>query len=152
EIGHRKGFDMKIAIAGCTGRMGLTLVQAVLARPDLTLVASSEKPGFNAAAVNAQLAAHGCTNLLVTSDPAQMVEKADAVIDFTSPEATLAVAAAVAGKGGVHIVGTTGFSPAQQKTLENYGAKARIVQSGNFSPGVNLLERLVEQAARILSE
>jgi 4-hydroxy-tetrahydrodipicolinate reductase len=143
---------MKIAIAGCSGRMGLALVQAVLARPDLTLVCSSERPGFDAAAVNAQLSSHGCHNLLVTSDPEQLVEKADAVIDFTTPAATLSVAKAIAKKGGVHIVGTTGFSAAEQQELAAYGNKARIVQSGNFSLGVNLLEILVEQAAKKLAD
>lgn len=143
---------MKIAIAGCSGRMGLALVQAVLSRPDLTLVTSSERPGFDAASVNAKLASYGCKNLLVTSDPDELVEKADAVIDFTAPAATLAVAKAIAKKGGVHIVGTTGFSPAEQKELESYKDKARIVQTGNFSLGVNLLELLVERTAKTLAE
>jgi 4-hydroxy-tetrahydrodipicolinate reductase len=143
---------MKIAIAGCSGRMGLALVQAVLARPDLTLVCSSERPGFDAAAVNAQLSSHGCHNLLVTSDPEQLVEKADAVIDFTAPSATLSVAKAIANKGGVHIVGTTGFTSAEQQQLAAHASKARIVQSGNFSLGVNLLEMLVEQTAKKLAD
>lgn len=143
---------MKIAIAGCTGRMGLTLVKAVLARPDLTLVCTSERPGFDSAAVNAQLASHGCSNLLITSDPKEMVANADAIIDFTTPEATLAVAEAVAAKGGVHIIGTTGFSEIQQKKIESLASQARFVQSGNFSLGVNLLSGLVAQAAKLLDD
>lgn len=143
---------MKIAIAGCTGRMGLTLVKAVLARPDLTLVCASERPGFNAEAVNAQLAAHGCRNLLITSDSKTLVEQADAVIDFTTPEATLDVAEAVAAKRGIHIIGTTGFSGEQQKKLESLASQARIVQSGNFSLGVTILQSMVEKAAAALDE
>ena len=81
-----------------------------------------------------------------------MVEKADAVIDFTAPEATLAVAEAIAARGGIHVVGTTGFSSDQQKKLESYATRACVVQSGNFSPGVALMERLTEQAAKILGE
>jgi 4-hydroxy-tetrahydrodipicolinate reductase len=143
---------MKIAIAGAAGRMGLTLVQAVLARPELTLVCSSEQPGFNSDQVNARLASQGVTNLLVTSDPHELVEKADAVIDFTTPKATLAVTEAIAKKGGIHIIGTTGFSDAEQQKIKSLAASAVIVQSGNFSLGVNLLERLVEKAAGILNE
>jgi 4-hydroxy-tetrahydrodipicolinate reductase len=141
---------MKIAIAGCTGRMGLTLVKAVLARPDLTLVCVSEKPGFNTAAVNNQLASHGVSNIELTSDPKAMVAAADAVIDFTVPVATLSVAEAVAAKGGIHIIGTTGFSESEQKQLAALSGKARFVQSGNFSLGVSLLTALVEQAAQKL--
>jgi 4-hydroxy-tetrahydrodipicolinate reductase len=143
---------MKIAIAGCSGRMGLTLVKSVLARTDLTLVCVSERPGFDTSSVNAQLAAHGVSNIELTSDPKEMVEKADAVIDFTTPEATLAVAEAVAAKGGIHIIGTTGFADAQQKKLESLAANGCFVQSGNFSLGINLLAGLVEQAAKRLDE
>lgn len=141
---------MKIAIAGCSGRMGMTLVKAVLAHPELTLVCASERPGFDSTAVNSQLAAHGCSNLLITSDPAEMAKVADTIIDFTTPEATLANARAAAAKGSVLVVGTTGFSASQQKELESYCATARIVQSGNFSLGVNVLAKLVEQAAKAL--
>lgn len=143
---------MKIAIAGCTGRMGLTLVRAMLARKDMTLVAGSERPGFDAQAVQAQLAAAGAKHLTVTSDPDQLATLADAVIDFTSPQATLAIAEAVGKRGGIHIIGTTGFSDSEQKQLAGVSGKARIVQSGNFSLGVNLLEKLVEQAAKLLDE
>jgi 4-hydroxy-tetrahydrodipicolinate reductase len=148
----RDGDIMKIAIAGCTGRMGLTLIKAVLARPDLTLVCASEKPGFDTSAVNAQLASHGVSNIEITSDPKTMVAAADAVIDFTQPEATLAVAEAIATKGGIHIIGTTGFSEGQQKKLASYCEKARIVQSGNFSLGIAILQSMVEKAAAALDE
>ncbi len=55
-------------------------------------------------------------------------------------------------RGGIHVVGTTGFSPAEQKELESYAAKTRIVQSGNYSMAVNLMEKLVEQMARTLDD
>jgi 4-hydroxy-tetrahydrodipicolinate reductase len=143
---------MKIAIAGIAGRMGQTLAKAVLAHPELTLVSVSERAGFDAVAVNAQLSAMGATTVPITSHPSEFVEKADAVIDFTTPEATLAVAEAVANKGTIHIIGTTGFSEAEQKKLVSFSDRARIVQSGNFSLGVNLLASLVEQAAKALDD
>lgn len=141
---------MKLAIAGCSGRMGLTLIKAALAAPDIALVAGSERPGFDAAQVNALLASVGCTGLFITADATELAARADAVIDFTSPEASITVAQAVAGTGGIHIIGTTGFSTQQQKAVEDSAGKARIVQAGNFSLGVNLLCALAEQAAHIL--
>jgi len=140
---------MKIAIAGCTGRMGQTLVKAVLANKNVQLVAGSERADFDEKALRKSL---GMDGIMLTSDAKDLVESADAVIDFTAPEATLCVAREAAKKGSVLIVGTTGFSPDQQKELQSLGAKARIVQSGNFSLGVCLLEQLVEEAARKLSE
>jgi 4-hydroxy-tetrahydrodipicolinate reductase len=143
---------MKIAIAGCLGRMGLALVEAVQAHSQLTLTAGSERAGFDVTESQTALAAFGAANLFITADPKELAAKADAVVDFTAPEATLAVARAVADRGGIHIVGTTGFTAEQQRELERYAKGARIVQSGNFSLGINLLEQLVEETARLLDE
>ena len=150
-----ESLPLKIAIAGCCGRMGLTLVQAVLADTRVSLVAGSERSGFDENASRAQLDTVGCRNLFVTSDASRLVESTGgngAVIDFTTPAATLAVAKAIAERGGVLIVGTTGWNSKQWEELELYAKSAVIVQSGNFSIGVNLLEKLVEEAARKLDD
>lgn len=139
---------MKIAIAGCMGRMGQTLIAATLADSRFTLVAGSER----GMADMGKLAALGAPNLKVTGDPKALVADADAVIDFTTPEATLAVAEAAAEKGIIHIIGTTGFALGQQKKLEGFAGKLCIVRSGNFSLGVNLMEKLVEEAAAKLAD
>jgi 4-hydroxy-tetrahydrodipicolinate reductase len=143
---------MKIAIAGCLGRMGATLVEAVQADDRFALVAGSERAGFNVTEAQTALAAYGAANLFVTSDPTELVKNAEAIIDFTAPDATLAVARAVAERGSIHIIGTTGWTADQQRQLERYAAKGRIVQSGNFSLGVNVLERIVEEVASLLDE
>lgn len=143
---------MKIAIAGCLGRMGATLVEAAQADDQFTLTIGSEREGFNITEAQTALAAYGAANLPITSDPAELAKKADAVIDFTSPEATLAVARAVAERGGIHIIGTTGWTAEQQRELERYAVKARIVQSGNFSLGMNVMTRVVEEIARMLDD
>lgn len=143
---------MKIAVAGILGRMGLTLAAAAQNDSRVTLAAGSEQEGINITEAQTTLAAYGAANLFITSDPKELAKRADAVLDFTAPAATLSQAKAVAEQGGIHIVGTTGFSEEQQKELERYARGARIVQSGNFSLGVNILEQLVEQAAKILDD
>ncbi len=143
---------MKLAIAGCCGRMGITLVRATLADDRFTLAAGSERPGYDVTDLQTQLAAEGAANIFLTPDPEELVKKADAVIDFTHPDSTLVIAEAAAAQGKIHIIGTTGFTAEQQKTLAGFAKKARIVQSGNFSLGVNLMERLIEQATKILDE
>lgn len=138
---------LKIAIAGCLGRMGATLVKSVREDARFTLAAGSERPGFD----THQLAALG-GGFFVSDNPEEVAKRAEAVIDFTTPEATLAMAAAVATQGGIHIIGTTGFSPAQLKELEAHGKKARIVRAGNFSLAVAVLSHLVEKTARLLDD
>ena len=143
---------MKVAIAGISGRMGQTLAAHVLADASLTLVGGSERPGFDEVALRRSLAAVGAGDVFLCDAAAALAERADCVIDFTSPAATLAMAEAVAATNGIHIIGTTGFSEAEQQQLARFAGKARMVQSGNFSLGVNLLEMLVEQVAAKLAD
>jgi 4-hydroxy-tetrahydrodipicolinate reductase len=143
---------LALAIAGCSGRMGLTLIKAAQTTAGVTLSAGSERPGYDATSVTALLSSAGCPALFISSDADAIAAKATAVIDFTTPEASVVMARAVAKQGGIHIIGTTGFSASEQKEIEACAAKARIVQSGNFSLGVNLLEMLVEQASAMLDD
>ena len=72
----------------------------------------------------------------------------DVVIDFTTAEASLALAQACAAKGGpALVIGSTGFTPEQEDALAQAAEKIAIVKSGNFSLGVNILIGLVEHAA-----
>ena len=141
---------MKIAIAGAMGRMGQTLIEEVRNDSRFVLVAVSESAANQNSLV--KLFTQKTHDVLITDNPTQLVENANCVIDFTTPVATLGVAEAIATKGGIHIIGTTGFSDSEQKKLESFASKARIVQSGNFSPGVVLLASLVEKAAAILDD
>ncbi len=85
------------------------------------------------------------------------LSKADAVIDFSTPEASLALIDAVAAEGLsrpqplVHIIGSTGFTEEQRSKLIAYADQVVIIQSGNFSLGVNLVMGLVKQASARLS-
>ena len=130
--------------------MGLTLVKTLQANPNATLTAGSERPGYDENAVKTQLETVGCKHLFVTSDIDTFVNQADAIIDFTSPDYSLALAKIAAKYKRIHIIGTTGFTDTQYQELAVSAQTARIVQSGNFSLGVNLLEKLVEQAAELL--
>ena len=130
---------MNIAIAGCMGRMGQMLVSATLADGRFVLAAGSERETVRA-------------DFPVVTSAAELVAMSDAVIDFTTPAYTLEVAEAASAKGSIHIIGTTGFSVAELAKLDGFSASARIVKSGNYSLGVNLLEKLVEEAAAKLSD
>ena len=104
---------MKIAIAGIGGRMGLTLVRAALTTHNISVVAGSERHGFDSAELQTQLAADGCANLFITSDPDELARKAAAVIDFTTPESNLALDSSIARNGGVQV--TTSGAPASRR-------------------------------------
>ncbi len=144
---------MKIGIVGCAGRMGRMLVREVAATPGCTLAGGTERVGGPALGQDiGLLAGVGALGVTAIDDAAALFAEADAVIDFTSPDASVRHAALAAQSETVLVVGTTGFAPAQQAAIAQAATHTPIVQAPNMSVGVNLLLALVEQAARRLGE
>ena len=72
----------------------------------------------------------------------------DVVIDFSTSEASAALAARAAELGGpALVIGSTGFTDEQDVAIRAASEKIAIVRSGNFSLGLNILIGLVEHAA-----
>lgn len=133
---------IRIAIAGAAGRMGATLVGAIEPRSDVVLCGGSERPGSDA--IGKEIA----PGVTVLADAAEAARDADVWIDFSTPDATRAAIAALATtKVRAAIVGTTGMNAYAEAAIAEASRRIAIVQSGNFSLGVNLLAGLVRQAA-----
>ncbi|MBV8939819.1 MAG: 4-hydroxy-tetrahydrodipicolinate reductase [Alphaproteobacteria bacterium] len=134
---------VKLGIAGCTGRMGQALLEAAVSAPGCRVVTGGVR-------AEEQAGRNMPPGLVLAHTAKELMASSDVVIDFTAPEFTVELALEAAGKALV--TGTTGFSTAQQRALEEAAHYAVIVQSANFSIGVNVLEALVEQAARLLDD
>ncbi|RYE87657.1 MAG: 4-hydroxy-tetrahydrodipicolinate reductase [Hyphomicrobiales bacterium] len=143
--------DLRIAIAGAGGRMGAANIRAVTATPGLAVAAAFDRHGTPALDRDAgELAGIEALGVAVTDDVEAALREIDAIIDFTAPAASVALARIAATRGLVHIIGTTGCSPDDDAEIASAAAGARIVKSGNFSLGVNVLMGLVRQAAAAL--
>jgi 4-hydroxy-tetrahydrodipicolinate reductase len=141
--------DMRLIVAGAGGRMGRTLVRAIAETEGLTLAGAVENARSPVIGRDSGLLAGiGENGIKVAAE----FGKADAIIDFTTPQATVALAAQAAQAGIIHVIGTTGFSPADDAKLAEAARSAIIVKSGNMSLGVNLLAALVKRAAKTLGE
>ncbi len=142
-----------IAITGASGRMGQMLVRTVLESDQARLVGAIERPGSPWIGRDLGQAMGGpALGITVTDDPVEAIAKAQAVIDFTTPEATLAFAELAAQARAVHVIGTTGFSPEQLAALKPAARHAPIIRAGNMSLGVNLLVGLTRKVAAALGE
>ena len=143
---------LKIAVAGAGGRMGAANIRAIAQNPDTELVAAFDQDG--SPLIGKDAGAHAGLEPLgvaITADIAAALDGADAVIDFTVPAASVALAKLTAERGLIHIIGTTGCSEADEAQISAAAkAGARIVKSGNMSLGVNLLAALVKKAAASL--
>jgi 4-hydroxy-tetrahydrodipicolinate reductase len=143
--------QMRLVVAGAAGRMGRMLVQAIHASPGAILVGALERPGSSALGLDAgELAGVGACGVLVSDDPLSVLAKADGLIDFTTPDTTIALAGIAAQARIVHVIGTTGMGESHLAALEAASRHAVIVRSGNMSLGVNLLAGLVRKVAATL--
>jgi 4-hydroxy-tetrahydrodipicolinate reductase len=145
--------DMRLIVLGAGGRMGRTLVKAIAETAGLTLSGAVEQLGSpllgQDAGVLAGLAPNG---IALTADLAPLAAKADGLVDFTIPAATIAHAALAAQHKLVHVIGTTGLSAEDEAKIATAAKHAVVVKSGNMSLGVNLLAALVKRVAKTLDD
>ncbi len=146
--------ELKILVSGAGGRMGAAIIRAVSESEGLVLSGALERADSDAIGKDAGvLAGLPPLGIVVTNDMNAALEGADAIVDFTAPAATVALAREAAKRGLIHIIGTTGCTAEDEVALhEAAEAGARIVKSGNMSLGINLLAALVEQAAAALGD
>ena len=145
--------DVRIVVAGASGRMGRALVRVVAETKDCVLSGALEAKGHPDLGQDAgALAGLKPLGVLLTDDPAAVMAKANAVVDFTAPRVSVMLAALAAETGAVHVVGTTGCSPEDDAKIADAARRTVVVKSGNMSLGVTLLAALVKQAAKALPD
>ena len=121
---------MKIAIVGAAGRMGKMLC-ALAEGTELEVVSKVDvAAGFDAA----------------------WPAGTEGVIDFSYHTAVPAAIAKAAEQGLPYVLGTTGLTPDEQQAVDAAAKRIPVVQSGNYSLGVNLLLELVRKAAEVLGD
>ena len=140
---------MKVAIAGADGKMGRTLIEAVLADPSLTLAAALEVKG---SPVIGTSVGTGVGGVKVGAEVRKAVAAADVLIDFTRPEGSMEHLEACIRLGKPIVIGTTGFSEPQKTKILQARRKIAIAMSPNFAVGVNVVFKLAETAAAILGD
>lgn len=145
--------DVRIAVMGAAGRMGQTLVRAIAASPGVVLVGATEQAGSIALGEDAgQLAGVGKRSVRITDNADAAIAACDALLDFTVPAASVAFAKLAAKHGKVHVIGTTGCTTDDDKSIAKSAKQATIVKAGNMSLGVNLLLALTRKIAAALDD
>ncbi|MEO1732333.1 MAG: 4-hydroxy-tetrahydrodipicolinate reductase, partial [Pseudomonadota bacterium] len=140
-----------IVVTGASGRMGQMLIEVIRQSEQTHLVGAVERTGH--AWVGQDVGAamgHADLGVRVTDDPLEAFAKAQAVIDFTAPAATLEFAALAAQARAVHIIGTTGMTADEIAALEPAARHSVQIRAGNMSLGVNLLVQLTRRVAAAL--
>ncbi|MBT8456410.1 MAG: 4-hydroxy-tetrahydrodipicolinate reductase [Alphaproteobacteria bacterium] len=140
-----------VVVTGASGRMGQMLISLLAESDALQLVGAVERAGHDWIGQDVGVAMGGAPlGVIVADDPLDPFAQAQAVLDFTSPAATLEYAALAAQTRAVHVIGTTGMTADQVAALEPAARHAVIVRAGNMSLGVNLLTVLTRKVAEAL--
>ncbi|NDV50298.1 MULTISPECIES: 4-hydroxy-tetrahydrodipicolinate reductase [Roseobacteraceae] len=140
-----------VVVTGVSGRMGQMLVREVLASDKLKLVGAVERSGNDWVGRDLGTCMGGTElGLSVSDDPLETFAKAQAVLDFTAPAATVQFAELAAQARAVHVIGTTGLEESHLEKIRAAARHAVIVRAGNMSLGVNLLTKLTKQVAAAL--
>ena len=140
-----------LVVTGASGRMGQTLIRLAQATDKLHLVGCVERSGHPWIGRDVGDAMGGAPiGVKVTDDALEAFAKAQAVVDFTSPAASVEFAALAAQARAVHVIGTTGLEPDHIARIDAASRHATIIRTGNMSLGLNLLVRMTQKVAAAL--
>lgn len=144
---------MKLVVSGAAGRMGRAILDRLYEDSDLELAAALEKKGHPSVGKDAGLLIGvGKWGIPVSDHLKKGVQAGDVIIDFTFPGSTLPLLEEAEAKQKPMVIGTTGFNREEEKRLEKASQKIPIVLSPNMSVGVNVMFKLLSDAARALGE
>ncbi len=132
----------KVIVTGISGRMGSRIADLLRNSEGMQLSGATESPGSFAVGTTLP------EGHLVVDSLEKCIDRADVVIDFTSPKATLNHAEIVAAHGKALVIGTTGFSEEEKQRLHKILNTVPCVWAPNMSVGVNVLIKLVTEAAQ----
>ncbi|MFZ5906918.1 MAG: 4-hydroxy-tetrahydrodipicolinate reductase [Nitrospirota bacterium] len=144
---------VKIAVAGATGRMGSRITALANDYKDLKLSAAFEREGHQDIGRDiGTLVGIGETGVPLVDTLSSIISLVDVVISFTTVEASLEHLNIAASRGKAMVIGTTGFSKDDLKTVSRFTRKIPCVMASNMSMGVNLLLKVLQDVARVLGD
>ena len=144
---------IRVAVAGAAGRMGRTLIEAISrSEGSVLLSAATVLPEDPALGMDAGLLAIGAPLSVITVASLSAAPDFDVLVDFTEPQATLDHLRICQQKNKAIVIGTTGLSEDQKRLITAAASTIPIVFAPNFSVGVNLCFKLLEQAAKVLGD
>src|SRR5207244_6074326 len=141
-----------IGINGICGRMGLRIFQLAREENDLVVGAAIDAPEhpYQGRDVG-EVAGIGRVGVLVGAE-VPLAERLDAIIDFSTPQGTMAILPQCVARRIPLIVATTGHSTAQRQEIEAASHETALLMAPNMSLAVNLLMKLVAEAAEALRD
>ena len=145
---------VSIVVLGAKGRMGQMVLEACAQKqkgesPLLRVVGAVESS--SSPNIGQKTGVEGI-DVPITSDLESLLRPGVVVIDFTSPQASLAALEIVRKTGAAHVLCTTGLSSAEKQIVSEASKTVPVVMAPNMSIGVTLMFRVAEMVAKVLGD
>lgn len=145
--------NTRLAVNGAAGRMGRQLLAAIQERDEGTLSAAIDRSGQACIGVDASVLCAGIDpGITVVDSLPEVVSAMDVLIDFSSPQSSLAVLDCLSGTNVRPVIGTTGFNAEQLARMREHAEEMPIMFAPNYSIGVTLTLSLLHDAASALGD
>lgn len=141
---------MKIAVHGVNGKMGQAIAQSVILDDTVELSGVSVRASHDWHGRSLHEVSGLDSDIKTTANLEVLCQRSDVIIDFTRPDATLALLSICERYDRPVMIGTTGFTPDAIQWIENAARRIPIVLAANTSLGVNVLMALTRRVASIL--
>ncbi|MBE5821612.1 MAG: 4-hydroxy-tetrahydrodipicolinate reductase [Clostridiales bacterium] len=129
---------INILLNGCNGKMGQEIVKQSLKNANTKVVAGIDKTDL------------GDNKFPVYTNPENITENIDVIIDFSIPEASMNILKYAKGKHIPIVIATTGFNEEQINIINETSKQLPVFKSSNMSLGINLMIKLICEAAKTL--
>jgi len=133
---------VRIIVNGALGQMGREIIAQAERDAAITVVAGLDPSASEAAASGLRFP--------LINDIAALQEKADVLVDFSHPSALTGLLHHCTRTHTALVLGTTGFSAADKRLIEDTARLIPVFQSPNMSYGVAVLNDLTRQATKAL--
>ena len=129
----------KVIMHGCNGKMGQVITNLIAQDPEAEIVAGID------------VSQHISNSYPVFSSLKECTVEADVIIDFASAKAVDELLRFCEEKQMPVVLCTTGLSEEQLKRVKEAATKTAVLKSANMSLGINMLLKLLKEAASILA-
>ncbi len=144
---------VKLIISGAAGEMGERITRLSLADPEIKIVGGLENQGHEWIGKDlGRVLGPGEKGIKIADNLEKVINQADVIVEFSTPEATLAHLEICQKHKKAMVIGTTGFTQEEKKMIDRASRNIPFVYSPNMSLGVNLLFKITEEAARIIGQ
>ncbi len=143
---------MKLIMNGALGRMGRSIIKLVATDPEIELSGAVEIESDNIGRDIGDILGIGSIGVPLVKELFTVIKEADVVVDFSWADTVLKTASLCADTKTPLVVGTTGLTKEENKKFKSLVSPIACVMAPNMCIGINLLFKLVAEAASILGD